>query len=76
VLTIYGVTVLTFLMVMYALDVATAVSAWPLLWTVRSPVAMVFASGNWPFGVVEPVWCVIALHRFYRTPAAGTPYQP
>ena len=29
-----------------------------------------FASGAWPFGVVEVIWCVIALHR-YRTSGPG-----
>ena len=23
-----------------------------------------FASGAWPFGVIEAIWCLIALHRF------------
>jgi hypothetical protein len=27
-----------------------------------------FASGAWPFGVVEAIWCVIAIHRYYRGP--------
>jgi hypothetical protein len=25
-----------------------------------------FLSGAWPFGVVEAIWCVIAVHRFRR----------
>jgi hypothetical protein len=25
-----------------------------------------FASGAWPFGVVEAVWCVVAVHRYVR----------
>jgi len=29
-----------------------------------------FASGAWPFGVVEVIWCVVALHR-YRTSGPG-----
>ncbi len=33
-----------------------------------------FASGAWPFGVIEAIWCVIAVHRFsqkHRRPLAG-----
>lgn len=26
-----------------------------------------FASGAWPFGVVEAIWCLIALRRFAST---------
>jgi hypothetical protein len=28
-----------------------------------------FVSGAWPFGVVEAIWCLIAIHRYYRAPA-------
>ena len=28
-----------------------------------------FASGVWPFGVVEAVWCGVAVHRYARGPA-------
>ena len=65
-LTIYGVTVLTLMMVMYALErrdprfiVAFAVGC-----VLSSSYG--FASGAWPFGVVEAIWSLIVLHRFYR----------
>jgi hypothetical protein len=32
-----------------------------------------FASGAWPFGVVELVWCAIALRRYA---GARTEHQP
>jgi hypothetical protein len=28
-----------------------------------------FVSGPWPFGVIEAIWCAIALHRYWRLPA-------
>jgi hypothetical protein len=28
-----------------------------------------FLSGAWPFGVVEAIWCVVALRRFALQPA-------
>ncbi|MHB1488829.1 MAG: hypothetical protein ACYCS7_14175 [Acidimicrobiales bacterium] len=34
-----------------------------------------FLSGAWPFGMVEAVWCVIAIHRFYRTMNLGPPQR-
>jgi hypothetical protein len=30
-----------------------------------------FQSGTWPFGVVEAIWCVIALRRFLVSPAGS-----
>jgi hypothetical protein len=66
VLTIYGVTVLSFMMVMYALEARGKwfVVAFAVGCGLSSSYG--FASGAWPFGVIEAIWCVIALHRFYR----------
>jgi len=65
VLTIYGVVVLTFMMVMYALERRNRryIVAFALGCGLSS--AYGFASGAWPFGVVEAIWCVIALYRFH-----------
>ena len=69
-LTIYGVIVLTFMMVMYALEGRGRrfVLAFALGCALSSSYG--FASGAWPFGVVEAIWCIIALHRFSR-PSLG-----
>lgn len=69
-LTIYGVTVLTFMMVMYALERRdrSFILAFALGCALSSSYG--FASGAWPFGVIEAVWCAIALHR-YRQPGAS-----
>jgi hypothetical protein len=66
VLTVYGVTVLSFMMVMYALEGRGRwfVLAFALGCALSSSYG--FASGAWPFGVIEAIWCVIALHRFFR----------
>jgi hypothetical protein len=65
-LTVYGVTVLTFMMVMYALEGRGKwfVGAFALGCALSSSYG--FASGAWPFGVIEAIWCVIAVHRFSR----------
>jgi hypothetical protein len=67
-LTIYGVAVLSFMMVMYAFERRDRrfVLAFALGCALSSSYG--FASGAWPFGVVEAIWCVIALHRFGRPP--------
>jgi hypothetical protein len=63
-LTIYGVVVLTFMMVMYALERRDHrfVAAFALGCALSSSYG--FLSGAWPFGTVEGIWSVIALHRF------------
>lgn len=63
-LTVYGVTVLTFMMVMYAFEGRGKwfVLAFAVGCGLSSSYG--FASGAWPFGVIEAIWCVIALHRF------------
>jgi hypothetical protein len=68
VLTIYGATVLTFMMVMYALERRDQrfILAFALGCALSSSYG--FASGIWPFGVVEVIWCVVAIHRFYARP--------
>ncbi len=72
-LTVYGVTVLTFMMVMYALERRDRrfILAFALGCALSSSYG--FASGAWPFGVVEAIWCVIAVHRFYRPLARAAP---
>jgi hypothetical protein len=71
VLTVYGVTVLTFMMVMYALERRGKrfVIAFALGCALSS--AYGFASGAWPFGVIEAIWCAIAIRRFSGTALAA-----
>jgi hypothetical protein len=66
VLTIYGVVVLTFMMLMYALERRDwrFVLAFALGCALSSSYG--FLSGAWPFGVIEAIWCVIAVHRYAR----------
>jgi hypothetical protein len=68
-LTAYGVVVLTFMMVMYALERRDRrfVIAFALGCALSSSYG--FLSGAWPFGAVEAIWCVVALYRFYSKPA-------
>ena len=67
-ITVYGVVVLTFMMVMYALERRDRrfILAFALGCALSSSYG--FASGAWPFGVVEAIWCVIALHRYFHGP--------
>ena len=63
-MTVYGVAVITFMMVMYALEGRGArfVLAFAAGCALSSSYG--FLSGAWPFGVVEGIWSVIALRRY------------
>ncbi len=64
VLTLYGVAVLTFMMLMYALEQRGPgfVLAFAVGCALSSSYG--FLAGTWPFGVVELIWSGIALSRY------------
>ena len=64
VLTAFGVVVLTFMMLMYALE--RRGPRFILAFAVGCALSSVygFLAGTWPFGVVEAIWSVIALRRY------------
>ena len=70
-LTVYGVTVLTFMMVMYALERRGKRVLLGVALGCALSSAYVFPSGACPFGVIEAIWCVIAIRRFSGTPRAA-----
>lgn len=63
-LTIYGVTALTFMMAMYALEGRHRrfILAFALGCMLASSYG--FLSGAWPFGSVEAIWSLVALRRY------------
>jgi hypothetical protein len=63
-LTIYGVTALTFMMAMYALEGRHR--GFILAFAVGCVLASSygFLSGAWPFGAVEAIWSLVALRRY------------
>ena len=72
-LTAYGVVVITFMMVMYALEHRDRrfVLAFAVGCALSSSYG--FLSGAWPFGVVEAIWSIVALRRFA---GSGRPVPP
>lgn len=72
-ITVFGVTALSFMMLMYALErrhsgFVLAFAAGCILSSVYG-----FFSGAWPFGVVELVWSGVAVRRYLmlRRAASG-----
>jgi hypothetical protein len=70
-LTVYGVVVLTFMMVMYALEGRHRLFVLAFAVGCLLSSSYGFLSGAWPFGVVEAIWSVIALRRFLTVPVGG-----
>jgi hypothetical protein len=61
--TVYGVIALSFMMLMYALE--SRGRRFVALFALGCVLSSVygFASGAWPFGVVEAIWSLIAVRR-------------
>lgn len=66
-ITVFGVVALTFMMAMYALEQrgSAYIAAFAAGCALSSTYG--FLSGAWPFGIVEAIWCVIALRRYRAT---------
>jgi hypothetical protein len=71
-ITVFGVVVLSFMMLMYALERRHAFFL--LAFAAGCALSSVygFVSGAWPFGVVESIWCLVAVARYMQT-KRGTP---
>lgn len=66
-LTVFGVSALAFMMLMYAME--RRHPAFILAFAAGCALASLygFISGAWPFGVVEAIWAAVALHRYTAT---------
>jgi hypothetical protein len=64
-LTVYGVTALTFMMAMYALERRHPrfILAFALGCMLASSYGFLF--GAWPFGAVEAIWSLVAIRRYW-----------
>jgi len=70
--TVYGVAALTFMMVMYALERRGRGFILGFAAGCALSSTYGFLAGAWLFGVVEAIWCVVALRRF----AVSSPNSP
>jgi len=65
-LTAFGVTVLTFMMVMYAMERRGRIFVLGFALGCGLSSVYGFLAGAWSFGVVEAIWAVIAIGRYER----------
>jgi hypothetical protein len=64
-LTVFGATAVTFMMVMYALERRHDGFVLAFACGCALSSAYGFLAGTWPFGVVEAIWAAIAVHRYH-----------
>lgn len=66
-LTAFGAVAVTFMMLMYAAE--RRHRGFVLAFSVGCALSSAygFLAGTWPFGVVEAIWCVIALRRYFTS---------
>jgi hypothetical protein len=74
--TAFGVAALSFMMLMYALE--RRHRRFVLAFAIGCALSSVygFLSGAWPFGVVEAIWCLVALRRYATSPDARSSERP
>jgi hypothetical protein len=65
VLTAFGAAAVTFMMLMYAAE--RRHRGFVLAFAVGCALSSVygFLAGTWPFGIVEAIWCLIAVRRYF-----------
>ena len=65
-LTAYGALAVCAMLVCYALEARAAVFVLGFAVACAASSVYGFLQGAWPFGVVEAIWCVVALRRWWR----------
>ena len=79
-LTVYGATVVTLMMVCYTLESRSRWFTLAFAAACLGSASYGFLAGTWPFGVVETVWAVIAANKWRglqrRARLGPGPWQP
>jgi hypothetical protein len=70
-LTLFGASALTFMMLMYALERRHRLFVLAFALGCALSRAYGFLAGTWPFGVVEVIWVLIAVRRYFSLVAGG-----
>ena len=68
-LTVFGASAVTFMMLMYAMERRHSGFVLAFACGCALSSAYGFLAGTWPFGVVEAIWSIVAVHRFAKRDA-------
>ena len=63
-LTVFGAGAVTAMMLCYALENRSPWFTFGFAWSCLASSAYGWASGTWPFGVVEMVWALVAFRKW------------
>jgi hypothetical protein len=69
--TIFGAVAVTFMMVSYALESRHRLFILALAFGCLMSSLYGFLVGAWPFGVIELIWCGIAVRKFQQSRGQG-----
>lgn len=72
-LTAFGLFAVSLMLVCYACE---SLTPWFILaFAIACALGSIygFLQGAWPFGLVESIWSLVALHRWWRAPRAPAP---
>ena len=64
-LTLYGALAVTAMLIFYALESPSPAFVLAFAGACAASSIYGFLQGAWPFGVVEAIWCVVALPRWW-----------
>ena len=71
VLTIFGASAVSFMMLMYALESRHSGFVLAFACGCALSSAYGFLAGTWPFGVVEAIWALVAVNRYRKVRFTG-----
>lgn len=69
-LNVFGLLAVTAMLVFYALEKRSSWFIFAFAWACVLASIYGFLQGAWPFGLVEAVWSVVALRRWWRVKTA------
>jgi hypothetical protein len=65
-LTVFGAVAVSMMLLSYALEARAAAFVLAFAGACAASSLYGFLQGAWPFGVVEAVWCLVAMRRWWR----------
>jgi hypothetical protein len=75
-LTSFGACAVTFMMLMYALERRHSAFILAFAFGCALSSSYGFLAGTWPFGVVEAIWALVAVHRYWMARGDGPAVEP
>ena len=72
-LTLFGAAAVSIMLLAYAFDARSHL--WVLIFAFACAASSLYGwlSGTWPFGVVEGIWALVALRRWWRLRLSSVP---